>query len=72
MWTGALPCISIIREGCLGDVLSPGGPYDLILEGIGGKLLGSALTWLAPRGMCVQFGDAAGDELTVLPPVGGG
>lgn len=42
------------------------GPYDLILEGVGGKLLGSALGWLAPRGMCVQFGDAAGDELTTF------
>ncbi|MGF7146429.1 NADPH:quinone reductase-like Zn-dependent oxidoreductase [Sphingomonas zeicaulis] len=42
------------------------GPYDLILEGVGGKLLGSALSWLAPRGVCVQFGDAAGDELTTF------
>lgn len=42
------------------------GPYDLIMEGVGGKLLGSALSWLAPRGMCVQFGDAAGDELTTF------
>lgn len=42
------------------------GPYDLIMEGVGGKLLGSALSWLAPRGMCVQFGDAAGDEPTTF------
>lgn len=31
------------------------GPYDLILEGVGGQLLGNSLTWLAPRGVCVQF-----------------
>ena len=43
-----------------------GGPYDLILEGVGGQLLGRALSLLAPRGVCVQFGDAAGDELTTF------
>lgn len=43
-----------------------GGPYDLILEGVGGQLLGCALSLLAPRGVCVQFGDAAGDELTTF------
>lgn len=42
------------------------GPYDLILEGVGGQLLGSALSWLAPRGVCVQFGDAGGDDLTTF------
>lgn len=42
------------------------GPYDLILDGVGGHLLGSALTWLSPRGVCVQFGDAGGDELTTF------
>lgn len=43
-----------------------GAPYDLILEGVGGGLLGRALEWLGPRGMCVNFGDAAGDELTTF------
>lgn len=42
------------------------GPYDLILEGIGGSLLGEVLAWLSPRGVCVQFGDAGGDELTTF------
>jgi NADPH:quinone reductase len=42
------------------------GPYDLILEGVGGPLLGRALSWLAPRGVCVQFGDAGGDDLTTF------
>lgn len=42
------------------------GPYDLILEGVGGSLLGAALTWLAPRGVCVLFGDASEDALTTF------
>ncbi|WCT73061.1 zinc-binding dehydrogenase [Sphingomonas naphthae] len=42
------------------------GPYDLILEGVGGELLGHALSWLSPRGMCVQFGDAGGDDVTTF------
>lgn len=46
------------------DEAAKHGPYDLILEGVGGTLLGSALSWLAPRGVCVQFGDAGGEELT--------
>ncbi|AYO80038.1 alcohol dehydrogenase [Sphingobium yanoikuyae] len=48
------------------DEAAATGPYDLILEGVGGRLLGSALSWLAPRGVCVQFGDAGGDELTIF------
>lgn len=42
------------------------GPFDLILEGVGGALLGEALMWLAPRGVCVLFGDAADDKLTTF------
>lgn len=42
------------------------GPYDLILEGVGGQLLGGALSWLAPRGVCVQFGDAGEDDHTTF------
>ncbi|WP_192798576.1 zinc-binding dehydrogenase [Brucella anthropi] len=43
-----------------------GGPYDLILEGVGGSLLGEALMWLASRGVCVLFGDASEDTLTTF------
>lgn len=32
------------------------GPFDLILESVGGETLGSALTQLAPQGVCVLFG----------------
>lgn len=48
------------------EAAASAGPYDSILEGVGGALLGHALYWLAPRGVCVQFGDAAGDELTTF------
>lgn len=41
-------------------------PYDVILEGVGGALLGHALEWLGARGACVLFGDAAGDEVTTF------
>lgn len=43
------------------------GPYDLILEGLGGETLGAALGWLASRGICVLFGDAAGGPVTFDP-----
>jgi NADPH:quinone reductase len=33
---------------------------------VGGRLLGRALSWLGPRGVCVQFGDAGGDESTTF------
>lgn len=42
------------------------GPYDLILDGVGGRFLGTLLQCLAPRGVCVQFGDAGGEELTTF------
>jgi NADPH:quinone reductase-like Zn-dependent oxidoreductase len=32
------------------------GPYDLILESVGGETLGAALSMLAPGGTCVLFG----------------
>jgi NADPH:quinone reductase-like Zn-dependent oxidoreductase len=32
------------------------GPYDLILESVGGETLGAALGMLAPSGTCVLFG----------------
>lgn len=41
-------------------------PFDLILEGVAGAVLGEALTWLAPRGVCVLFGDASEDQLTTF------
>ncbi len=40
------------------------GPYDLILESVGGAVLGNALSMLAPGGTCVSFGVSGGAEAT--------
>ena len=41
-------------------------PFDLILEGTGGALLGRSLEWMNSQGACVLFGDAAGDQTTTF------
>ena len=38
------------------EAARPFGPYDLILESVGGATLGTALTMLAAGGTCVVFG----------------
>jgi NADPH2:quinone reductase len=40
------------------------GPYHLILDSVGGEVLGNALSMLAPGGMCVSFGVSGGAEVT--------
>jgi NADPH:quinone reductase-like Zn-dependent oxidoreductase len=40
------------------------GPYDLVLESVGGEVLASTLAMLAPGGTCVSFGVSAGAEST--------
>ncbi len=40
------------------------GPYDLVLESVGGEVLASALAMLAPGGICVSFGVSADAEAT--------
>lgn len=41
-----------------------GAPYDLILELVGGDLLGQALGWLSSGGICVLAGNAGGSMTT--------
>jgi NADPH2:quinone reductase len=41
------------------------GPYDLILESVGGEALASALTMLAAGGTCVSFGVTAAPETAI-------
>lgn len=41
-----------------------GGPYDLVLESVGGRSLGNALGMLAPQGVCVLFGTSEGPSVT--------
>jgi NADPH:quinone reductase len=40
------------------------GPYHLILESVGGEVLGNILPMLAPEGTCVSFGVSGGAEVT--------
>jgi NADPH:quinone reductase len=40
------------------------GPYSLVVDGVGGKVLSNALGMLAKDGMCVVYGATAGAEIT--------
>jgi NADPH:quinone reductase len=42
-------------------------PYDLILDSVGGRTLGTALTLLAPEGICVSFGSSESGAVTFEP-----
>lgn len=62
----------LVREAGAHQVLlggSPGsagagrfGPYDLVLESVGGEVLGEAMRMLAPGGICVTFGSSGEAE----------
>jgi len=39
------------------------GPYHLILESVGGEVLGNALSMLASEGTCVSFGTSSSEEV---------
>ncbi|MFC4118833.1 zinc-binding dehydrogenase [Nonomuraea zeae] len=43
------------------------GRYDVILDGVGGDSLATALTALAPHGVCVTFGNGSRQETSFLP-----
>lgn len=45
-------------------VAAPFGPYDAILDSVGGHVLGQTLGLLAPDGVCVSYGVSAGSEVT--------
>ena len=40
------------------------GPYDRIIDSVGGQVLGNILSMLAPNGMCVNFGVSATSTVT--------
>jgi len=46
------------------DQAEAGAPYDFVLDLVGGEFLGHALSWLAPRGVCVLAGNAGGSVTT--------
>ena len=43
-----------------GDGAASQGPFDVILESVGGDMLGDALGLLAPDGVCVTYGESTG------------
>lgn len=47
-----------------GAAASEHGPYDLILESVGGEVLSNALAMLATGGTCVSFGVSSAPEVT--------
>ncbi|MFO0577029.1 MAG: zinc-binding dehydrogenase [Polyangia bacterium] len=56
------------HEVIVGDsssTLSSHGPYDVILDGVGGSMLGAAVTHLSKDGTCVIYGATAGTEVTL-------
>jgi NADPH:quinone reductase-like Zn-dependent oxidoreductase len=52
------------HEVTVGDEIPPAPKYDVILDSVGGRTLGTALAALAPGGICVTFGVSAGAEVT--------
>lgn len=52
----------------VGDDLDPArayGPYDLIIESLGGKALASALSQISPGGTCVSLGWSVSPSVTI-------
>jgi len=55
------------HEVAIGDdpsAVSKFGPYDLIIESVGGTSLAAALKMIAPSGMCVLLGVSSASEAT--------
>ena len=52
----------VVGEGAAGA--REHGPFDLILDSLGGRPLGEALAMISPRGTCVAFGPTTGAEST--------
>jgi NADPH:quinone reductase-like Zn-dependent oxidoreductase len=53
----------VVAEDC--RPAKPFGPYNTILESVGGASLASALPLLAQDGVCVLFGRSGADEATI-------
>lgn len=51
-----------VAVGSDGKAAEPFGPYDVVLESVGGAVLGNVLGMLAPEGTCVSFGVSGGAE----------
>lgn len=52
------------HEVVVGEEIPPSPKYDLVLESVGGRTLGTALAALERGGVCVTFGASAAAEVT--------
>ena len=52
------------HEVVVGEEIPPTPKYDLIVDSVGGRTLGTALCALARAGVCVTLGVSAGSEVT--------
>jgi NADPH:quinone reductase-like Zn-dependent oxidoreductase len=52
------------QDVIVGDEIPPSPKYDLIVESVGGRTLGTALAALQRAGTCVTLGVSAGAEVT--------
>jgi NADPH:quinone reductase len=52
------------HEVTVGDEIPASPKYDVILDSVGGRTLGTALAALEPGGICVNFGVSASAEVT--------
>jgi NADPH:quinone reductase len=52
------------HEVTVGDEIPPSPKYDVILDSVGGRTLGTALSALERGGICVNFGVSASAEVT--------
>jgi NADPH:quinone reductase len=48
-----------------GEAARPNGPFNLVLESVGGQVLGNAVSMLAPFGHVVCYGASAGGPMTL-------
>lgn len=58
------------NDVCVGNTIANAkqfGPYDLILDSIGGPTLAEALSMLAPDGLCITIGTAGTPKVTFSP-----
>ena len=53
-----------VAVGERGSAAEEYGPFDLVVDSVGGPVLGDALGMLATGGTCVTFGTSAGNEVT--------
>ena len=58
--------ITNVAQGEGPDAAAAFGPFDAILESVGGASLGESIKLLAPRGTCLVFGASAGGAATPI------